>query len=444
VGTRSIYLFLVYLAIFGLGMGAPFLLTLGYEWVDIFRPENVALRLIPKLPMSFLIGSATIATYFLFDRRSPPRFSAITVLTVAFALWVTLTCFWAEFPGSAWIKWDWAFKSILFSAFIPFVIRSRVQIEAFIQVYIFSVAAHFIAFGAKTFVTGGGYALHLGLIQRNFFLGEQDTLAAACGIALPLLLYLARHTQIIPRNRFTVLGYYGLVAFTIAAIIGSQERAAFLSLIACAGLQWWKSRRKFFFAVVIALVGVTIVVSAPATWQHRMSTIVTAGEHGMRSKVWAWTLGYVRDNPLGGGFNAYLINRLEAHVGGPDSDQTRILDKPVAFHSGFFEVLGEQGWPGLFLFLALIAASLWSLLQAARMSRDKPHLLWCYDLANALQISLIAGLTCTLFVGIAYQPFILYFFALALSVREYAWRVTRPLEAAPRPAQDFALARSPA
>ena len=49
--------------------------------------------------------------------------------------WVTLSITWAEVPDEAWNKWDWAFKTILFCVFLTLVLRSRVQLEAFVQVH---------------------------------------------------------------------------------------------------------------------------------------------------------------------------------------------------------------------------------------------------------------------------------------------------------------------
>src|SRR5258705_9798723 len=148
---RSLYLLLVYIALLGIGASAPFVLTLGYVWLDIFRPQSVAYSLLNRgVPIAMIMGAAALGAYFVFDRRSPPRVSAVTLLSLMLAVWVTLTCLWAEVPEQAWIKWDWAFKTIVFSAFIPFVIRSRIQIEAFLLVFLLSLSANVIPFAVNT------------------------------------------------------------------------------------------------------------------------------------------------------------------------------------------------------------------------------------------------------------------------------------------------------
>jgi probable O-glycosylation ligase (exosortase A-associated) len=441
--VRSLYLLLVYVAIFGMGLGAPFVFTLGYEWADIFRPEDVAWQILRNFRVSFLLGSTAVASYLLFDRRFAPKPTAIMVLTVLFGVWVTATTTWAQVPDAAWAKWDWAFKSIMFSAFIPFVIRSRNHIEAFLQVYVFSLAAHIGSFGTKTLLTGGGYALHLGLIERNFFLGEQDTLAAAALMAIPVVAFLVRHSRIIPRNGIAAFGYGLIVLLAVATIVGTQERAAPLGLLVVALALWWQSRKKILFAVLAGAFASLILASAPASWWERMSTISTSTDPGIsvRFQVWEWTIDFAREHPFGGGFDAYRVNEVQVPRPNAADGDTR-TEMARAYHSIYFEVLGEQGWVGLGLFLGLIYASARALLGAVRLSRDRADLAWCGDLARALLVSLLATLTVGAFVGFAFQPLLYYMFALSQSLAEYVRRATiSSKQPAPDNVESLALGR---
>lgn len=437
--VRSLYVLIIYLAILGIGTGAPFLFTLGYVWVDIFRPQDISWTLLPNMPVAALMGGAAIGTYLAFDRQSPPRVTAITVVTIVFALWVTATTFQAIAPKPAWWKWDWAFKAIMFSVFIPYVIRSRNQIEAFLQVYLFSLAANIIPFGLKTILTGGGgYGHSLGLIGGNTFLGEQDTLAASAVLAIPLMIYLIEHTRIIPRNRLTMFGYAGLALLSVATIIGTHERAALLALGVVGAGVWLKGKRKVLLAVLLAFVGIGIVVTAPAAWWERMSTISETTKEGsimVRLRVWEWTLNMVSERPVGGGFEAYRKDRIVL----PDADGKERVEVGRAFHSTFFEVLGEHGWFGLALFLSLLGLSFKTLRRLARQTRDIAHLKWVHDFASALQVSLLAMLTCGAFVSIGFLPFFYYVFGLTQCLSEYVRRVEL-VSAAKVPAGNEALA----
>jgi putative inorganic carbon (hco3(-)) transporter len=433
---RSLYLVLVFFAIFGIGLGVPFVLTLGYVWTDIFRPQSVAWFLMPQIPVALVMGAAAIGAYLLLDRRSPPRVGAVTVLTLGLALWVTLTGIWAEVPVAAWEKWDWAVKSILFSAFIPFVIRSRNQIEAFLQVCVFALAANLIPYGAKTILTGGGYGYDFGLLRGNSLLGEGGTLATAALLTIPPILFLRNHSKIVPLNRLTRFGYLALVIFALATVIGTHERTGLVGILVLGAFVWVQSKRKILVGALCAAGATVIIMSASASWFERMGTIQNYQQDTSaqtRLLVWEWTFNYALDHPLGGGFDAYRINTI-VHPATPETGEARV-EMARAFHSSYFEVLGEHGWVGLALFLALIAATLRELRRVIRQCADEPNLVWCSDCASALKTSLFVLIACGAFIGIAFQPFYFYLFALSVSLREYVRRSS--IESSPPVVSEF-------
>ena len=143
----------------GLFTGAPFLCGLGYIWVDAAHPQTIVWnKIFNEIPLAQVMGAGAFFGYLILDRRSPPRLNATICLLVLFSIWVTLsTALWAVVPDSAWVKWSWAFKGIAFAAFLPFLFRSRIQIEAYLQILLFSCMVNIIGPGVKTLVKGGGY-----------------------------------------------------------------------------------------------------------------------------------------------------------------------------------------------------------------------------------------------------------------------------------------------
>src|SRR5205085_10885992 len=132
-----------------------------------------------------IMAVGAICSYALLDWRSLPRLTLATLLTVMLAFWVTLTTTWALSPIAAWEKWDWAFKTIVFSALLPLFFRSRIQIESFIQLYVASLLVHFGPVGLKTLLSGGGYGRSLGIVGGNSGLAEGATLATICAMLIP-------------------------------------------------------------------------------------------------------------------------------------------------------------------------------------------------------------------------------------------------------------------
>jgi putative inorganic carbon (hco3(-)) transporter len=415
---RSLFMTLIYVSFLWQGMAAPFILTLGYVWVDTFRPQSVAWFILNQLPVALIMGVAALGGYFAMDRRSPPRLTLATLLTLLLGGWVTASMFWAEVPLAGWAKWDWAFKTVMFSAFIPLVIRSRVQIEAFAQVYVFTLAANFIPFGAKVLISGGGYGRNLGLIGGNGGLAEGGQLAIAVLMTIPLSLYLSRHRQLLPRTPLVTYGYVGLAGAALLTALGTYERSALVGMAALGTYMFMRSRRKMLFAPCLAVVAVAILYFMSSTWTGRVGTITnpTADLSAMtRLLVWTWTVKYAFMHPLGGGFNCFIVDRLQF----PDG---HVLFGH-AFESSYFEMLGEQGWVGFSLFVAVLVGTLIRMRRLARRTRQIPHLAWCADMSDAVQAGLVVFMTAGAFLDVAFQPELWYFIALSVSLSEYVRRV---------------------
>ncbi|MFN3619471.1 MAG: putative O-glycosylation ligase, exosortase A system-associated, partial [Sphingorhabdus sp.] len=156
-----------------------------------------------------------------------------------------------------------------------------------------------------------------------------------------------------------------------------------------------------------------------------------------------WTWEYVKENPFGGGFDVYRQNRLRYDIAdtsgnaGTRSSEVpaikEIVDQGRAFHSSYFEMLGEQGFPGLIAWLFIHVGGVWRMEVISRMyrKRNRPDEAWVAPLATALQNSQIIYLVGSLFVGIAFQTFFYMLIALQIGLDSYLNR--RRKEAAWRP-----------
>lgn len=421
---RSLYLAFVYLTFFVTGAAAPFALTLGYLWVNVFRPQEVSYTLLNSLPISMMTAVAAVGSYLLLDRRYPPRPNLVMILTLCLAFWVTLTTiFFAVVPEVAWRKWDWAFKTLLFSVFLQFTIRSRVQIEAFLQVYVLGIAANFIPVGIKTLISGGGYGQTLSL-GGDSIIGESSTLATVSIMTIPILLCLRNHTLLLPERWIKDPLYLGLVFLAVIAAIGTYARTAVIGFIVVGIAIWIQTQRKIFYGFIAAIAAISVVFFTSDEWNERISTIDDYQSEGSalgRILVWRWTLQFVAENPFGGGFESYLINLITF----PDGQQAR----GKAFHSIYFELLGEHGWPGLIIFLSICIAIIFQQRVIIRSTKGDFDMAWSRDLAKALQTSLATLMVCGAFIGIAFLPMFYFIFAISTALRLHVLRVQRDVPA---------------
>jgi putative inorganic carbon (HCO3(-)) transporter len=432
---NNLYVALIYLSFFVVGVTTPFVLTLGYVWVDVFYPQIMS-TLVDMLPASMIVAIAAMLTYVLLDRRSPPRFSVHTAITLMFAVWVTLSLSWAEVPDFAFLKWDWAVKTIVFSTFLPLVFRTRVQIEAFLQVFLFALTLHMLPRGVKDLLSGSGYGRNLGIINSNILLLESSTLAMVSIAMIPIILYLRAHSVLIPKSRLRDLGGYGMLAVAVACAISTYARTALVGFIVVGVFMFIQSRRKILFAVCAVIMAIGFSAITANSWDKRIDTTVDYDQDDSalgRILVWEWTLAYSFQHPFGGGFDAYRIDHIEFPAT-PGYPAHMVYGK--AYHNMYFEVLGEQGYPGLAMFVSLQLLSLGYLFSVSRRTRGKPYLLWLHDLANAGMTSLLVLMACGCFIGVGFQAQLWYFLALPICLREYLHRVELLESKAPQAAAE--------
>ncbi len=430
---QSLFLSAVFFSLVFLGFSAAFGAALAFVWVDIVKPQKLAYSIIAGWPLSFIAALFMLGLFAIKDRKSPPAFGAIPRLIALFALWLTLTTTMSTIPIHPWDKWDWVFKVMIFALFIPYVFRSRVQIEAFILVLIFSAATIFVSAGAKTLLGGGGYGTLAVLGGSNSGLSESSTLAMVCAMLIPLIVYVMRHTLLFPKNWFTRCLFLGIIMMSLATVVGTSARTGIIALGVLFVLMVLKSKKKFLWIASALLVGVIVmnIDVSSTTWGSRMSTIETYDQDSSalgRLAVWQWTLEFVQKNPMGGGFDAYAFNRIFTVTQEGIQYYPEGVLRGKAFHSIYFEVLGEQGIPGFLMYAAMILLSLSKLRKLKKTWDNHEGMAWVSGLADALTSSILVFLAGGAFVGIAYQPYIFYMIGLTVAIDQYAARVQRTIQ----------------
>lgn len=420
---RSAFLAIVLTYVLYIGISYPFVAMLAYVWIDIVKPQSLAYSIINGLPLSLIAAAITLVSFVLKGEKKKVNSVALLALLGFFAFWTTFTTIIAD-PGiEPWTKWDWAFKVVMFSIFIPFVIRSRIHIEAFLLTMVFAVATISFSGGVKAALGGGGYGVLAVMGSSNSGLAESSTLAAVCAMQLPIMHYLYKHSVIFAGSKAFKLLIAGTALASIFAVVGSGARTGLVSGGVLLILYAVRSQRKILFGVglLVALVIVSQLDLSKTAWGSRMSSIGTYEQDSSalgRVEVWKWTANFAMSHPLGGGFDAFRLNRIalvnEQGVQYYDSREYR----GKAFHNIFFEVLGEQGLVGLAVYLSILGLTLMKLRRMRKLTRGDPEHDWLNDLAMRMADALIVLLAGGMFVGIAYQGYIFYLVALAICLGE--------------------------
>lgn len=416
---RSAFLTTITCYLLFLGFSFPFIAALAYIWIDIVKPQELAYSVITGLPLGLIAALLTALSYLINNKEKLPKFGAVMALLCFFAAWITLTTWLADPRILSWDKWDWAFKVVVFTVFIPFIFQSRTHIECLILAIIFSVSTIAFSAGVKTALGSGGYGVLAIMGSNNTGLSEGSTLATVGVMTLPLIHFVYRHSIVFAHTRYFKPIILAIACTIALAVIGTNARTGLITGLLLLVIYVLRSKRKLLWILLIlAAAGIASMKDLSNTaWGNRMSTINSYEKESSalgRIRVWQWTLGFVAENPLGGGFDAFKLNRIAAvkEDGNVYYDPGVVRGK--AFHNIFFEVLGEQGIVGFATYITVILLTFVGLANIRKQCRDRSELAWASDLALRLRDALAILLTGGMFIGIAYQSYIFYLIAMSV------------------------------
>lgn len=427
-------LFLTVIVMFLMGLRRPFLWVLTYLYIDILAPQKMGWSLMQLFPVSFIAFILAFVGWAFFDRKSGTRINIRQVILFALLLWCFITLQWAEFADSGLGKWDWVWRALVFAIFLPFTLTTRLRIEATVLILVLTAGAIIIAAGIKTATGGGGYGYLYLFVNDNTNIYESSTLATVAIAIIPLILWLMRYGTIyLPDWRVRLFG--GALIFACLLIpIGTEARTGLLCIAMLGLLMLRDVKHRFRYIAAAACAGLLAIPFLPDSYTERMSTLssVEADESAStRMQVWEWTFRTSLEHPLGGGFDAYRANSFtytipvrEVDGNSVSVEYKEVTNSSRAYHSSWFEMLGEQGWPGLILWVSLHVTGLFQLEKVRRRYREQTGraVRWIAPMAGALQFSTIIYLVGATFQGIAYQPFILMVIGIQIGLVTYCQR----------------------
>ena len=419
------------LAFFTMGFKRPFLLVLVYVYIDIVSPQRLTYLLLNTVPISLIAVALAVGGWILADDKRDTRVGARQVLIVLLMLYCWVTTIGADFPVEAKEKWDWVWKTLIFAAFLPLTLRTRLRIEALLLFMILSASSIIIVGGIKTIASGGGgYGQLNRMVDNNSGLYEGSTISAVAIAIIPLIFWFMSYGTIFKPD-WRVKGFCLALVFACLLIpVGTSTRTGLVCIGLLAVLSVRAVKRKALYLAAVAALGLAAIPFLPSAFTDRMNTIKTydADESAStRLAVWKWTIEYAKTHPFGGGFEAYRGNRIRYDLkstGGAAAPGPRVeTDKARAFHSAYFEMLGEQGYLGLALWLAINFIGVFRMeILRRRYADPASEFAWAGPLAAALQSGQIIYLFGAAFVGIAFQPFVYMLIGAQIGLDTYLTR----------------------
>jgi probable O-glycosylation ligase (exosortase A-associated) len=429
-------------ALLGFGFKRPFIFVLTYIYIDIVSPQRITYYLLNSVPVSLVAAGLAVLAWAVVDDKTDSRFAPRQGLILLLLIYCGITTRTADFPAEAAEKWEWVWKNLAFAVFLPLTLRTKLRIESLLLFIVLSASSIIIVGGIKTLASGGGYGELNLMVTNNSGLYEGSIISAVAISIVPIVLWLGRHGTVFPPE-WKVRLFCGALAFACLLIpIGTSARTGLLCIGLLAVLMLREVKRKMLYLGALALVGMAAVPFLPSAFSERMGTIKTyqADESAStRLAVWQWTWEYAKTHPFGGGFEAYRQNRIRydtVHVAGEGASTTvkrsLTVDKSRAYHSSYFEMLGEQGYFGLALWLLINVIGLWRMEVLRRRYREG-EFAWAGSLAGALQHAHLIYLLGGAFVGIAFQSFLYMLLGAQIGLDTYLTRrrsetVWRPMK----------------
>lgn len=378
---------------------------LGWTWLTLMTPQKLAWGFFASSQPNLIVAVVTLIVWLFSPGSKRIPVNLVTVLFLVFMAFITFTTVFALAPDLAWPKWNLAIKAMVLGILVASIMTSRVRIHALVWIIALSLGYFGIKGGLFTLRTGGQF--HVLAIEGSF--GDNNVLAVALCMILPLMNYLRLQSA----NRFVRLGIIVVMGLTALGTLGTYSRGGLIGLTIMGAYLWWHSKSRIVIALVVLAVSVPAYNFMPAKWTARMSTIQTAEEDtSFRERLDAWRTAFniAKARPLtGAGFDATLSPAVYRKF---TDDATFVGGR--AAHSIYFEVLGDHGFVGLGLYVAMLVMT-WRYAGAARRTaRRDPQLGWIADLAAMIQVSLISFVVAGAALSMAYYD--MFYLLLGITV----------------------------
>ena len=368
----------------------PFAGVILWNWVSLMNPHKLVSGPATGQPWALVIFLVTVLGLLFRPGSWKIAINRTTILFGVFLVGITITTLTAMAPDAA-TKWASVSKSILFLFITASLLTSTRRIHALVWTIVIAIGFFGVKGGGFTLMTAGANHVYG---PPETMISDNNHLAAALVMLLPLMNYLRLHS----RSAAIRIGLVVAMGLTTLSIVGSYSRGAMIGLAVLIGIVMLTNWRRVWIGLALGIVVAGMLNFMPQQWFDRMNTIQTYQEDSSattRITMWqtAWKLA-VAHPIVGSGFlGPYSRSVVD----------TVAPDKPArAVHSIWFELLGEQGFPLFFVWLAMMITGFSNCRHVSRLAGADPALQWARDLARALQLSIIAYAITGTFLSLSY------------------------------------------
>lgn len=401
---------LVFIVVFG-GLlfifSRPYLGIYLFSWLGYMNPHRLSWGIAYSFPFSMIVGLATISSAIFAKRKNIIPINASVIFWGLFILWTCITTITAIDTDTSVVELKRFLKIQIMIFLTLLLITDKKELNGLIWVIVFSIGIYYgVKGGIFTIVTGGQFMV-LGP-PESFISGNTEIGFALC-IVWPLVYYLMKTSQ----NKWVRRALFASLILIGFGIVGTTSRGAFLAAGILCFYIWLKTPKKILSGSIIVLSAVMILSFMPEKYFTKMDTIRTYEEDASamgRINAWGFAINLAKDRPLtGGGFQSFRGYLFRQYAPNPEDFHDA--------HSIYFEVLGEQGYVGLVLFICFLFFSFRNCQIATKLTNGVRDLEWANILAKSIQAGFVSYATGGAFLGLAYFDLPYHLFAMTVILR---------------------------
>lgn len=364
---------------------------------------------------NMLFALCTMIAYVISKHKPQRQQDKLYTLLFFFLVIATLsTLFHNSIDAIVQARYVTLVKSLVFLLFASLIINSKLHIEAVLWACVLSVAATSAKQGIKVVMSGGGHVVYG--ISSTF--NDNNLSAFATLVTIPMCIYLIAQYK---HSKILQLGLVGLVCSSVIFVLGSDSRGGLLGLLALGGFYFFKSKHKLLMTSVAFVLGVFALSLMDDQWFERMNTIKEADQdESFQGRLIAWKLSILLaiQSPIwGAGFDSVAVRSVWTGVlqywDLVSFIPSNFPEKGHVAHSIYFQVLGDIGFVGFFLFFGIIATCYFRFKRYSRQS-DNDELKWLYEVSTYLRLSLVCYFVAGAALSVAYNEMTMLMVALAI------------------------------
>jgi len=404
----------------------PFIAVGMWVWTALFFPNGWVYGMAGHIRYNLLFTAVAILGYLAWKHKPKVQLGMIGSFVLLFFLWTCISTMTTLAPPAVSFEYlTRFFKVVMLFVFVALTIKDKLHVDFVLWCLVLSVGFYADLEALKFLASGGGHNI---AGMPGHVLGDRNELSLAFVMTLPICYYLLGEYG--KQSKALRLGLLGTMALLVFAVIGTQSRGGFLAMAALGAYMYIKSDRKVLLTFLLVVLVAALVPFISDNWTSRIETIQAADEDAsFMGRVVAWKLSFimaVKHPFFGGGFKSLEYFPVWSDLSREFFSYSwfytgRALPNTTvgrAAHSVYFQVLGEQGFGGLILYLGCLASAFFKAGSIARRARKAGAPAWLRTLGTMLQLSIFAFALGGAALSFAYVDLIFCLFGLVLVIEK--------------------------